>query len=35
MLYPDILEQAYASLENCDLLLVVGTSAVVQVFSNA
>eukprot|EP00249_Psilotum_nudum_P003629 c17095_g1_i1 orf=338-1273(-) len=29
-LYPEILERAYNSLEHCNLLLVVGTSAVVQ-----
>ena len=31
MLFTDVLERAYASLEHCDLLLVIGTSAVVQV----
>lgn len=30
MLYPEILRKAYDSLDNCDLLLVIGTSAVVQ-----
>lgn len=29
-LFPEILQQAYDSLDHCDLLLVVGTSAVVQ-----
>lgn len=29
-LYQDVLEQAYGSLDQCNLLLVVGTSAVVQ-----
>lgn len=29
-LFPDIIKQAYDSLHHCDLLLVIGTSAVVQ-----
>lgn len=29
-LFPDIIEKAYGSLDHCDLLLVIGTSAVVQ-----
>ncbi|MCO5612459.1 hypothetical protein L7F22_066726 [Adiantum nelumboides] len=29
-LFPDIIKQAYDSLKQCDLLLVIGTSAVVQ-----